>query len=65
MEGTVKYYRKEYSVNETYNAIMKFYNSPRGRGVSIDIAGFKAKISENPKFVIKAAKFLGVKPILA
>jgi hypothetical protein len=61
----VSYYGKEYSVRKTLNRITKFMNSPRGRGYHINNTKFKAEIEKNPKFVIRAAKFMGVEPVLA
>ena len=61
----VSYYGKEYSIKKTLNRIEKFMNSPRGRGYSIDNTKFKAEIQKNPKFVVRAAKFMGVEPVLA
>ena len=62
---TVMYYGKKYSIKKTLNRIEKFMNSPRARGVYIDNAKFKKEIEKNPKFVIRAAKFLNVEPVLA
>lgn len=62
---TVSYYGKEYSVRKTMNQIIKFMNSPRGRNYYIDTVKFEAEIKKNPRFVIRAAKFMGIKPVLA
>lgn len=61
----VSYYGKEYSVRKTLNRIVKFMNSPRGQSYYINNAKFKVEIEKNPKFVIRAAKFMGVEPVLA
>jgi hypothetical protein len=61
----VSYYGKEYSVKKTLNRIVSFLNSDRGRGYYVDAQKFNKEIEKNPKFVIRAAKFMGVKPVLA
>jgi len=64
MPTTVKYYGKTYSIKKTLNRIVKFMNSPRGQSYYIDNTKFKKEIEKNPNFVIKAAKFMGVEPVL-
>ena len=61
---SVSYYGKEYSIKKTLNRIVAFMNSPRGRNYYIDANKFNKEIQKNPKFVIRAAKFMNVEPVL-